>query len=105
VDTEQRLVAAVTEAANALYGADVKPADVQVQRTRREFEGDLTVVVFPLTRASRKGPEETADALGRHLVQHSGLVHHFNVVKGFLNVSFSSALILVLFMCYAYSGR
>jgi arginyl-tRNA synthetase len=91
VDTEQRLVAAVTEAANALYGADVKPADVQVQRTRREFEGDLTVVVFPLTRASRKGPEETADALGRHLVQHSGLVHHFNVVKGFLNVSFSSA--------------
>lgn len=90
METELRLAQAVTHAVKTAFGAEVATSDIQIQKTRKEFEGDLTIVVFPLTRASRKGPEETAGALGDHLVAHSGLVHHYNVVKGFLNVSFSS---------------
>lgn len=90
METELRLADAVAQAVKAAFGIEVATNDIQIQKTRKEFEGDLTVVVFPLTRASRKGPEETANALGDHLVAHSGLVHHYNVVKGFLNVSFSS---------------
>src|SRR5688572_6696938 len=60
--------------------------NLQVQPTNQEFEGSHTLVCFPLAKISRKGPEETAKMLGEYLVQHSGIVNRYNVVKGFLNL-------------------
>lgn len=68
-----------------LYGS--KPEKVEFQATRKEFEGDITLVVFPLLRMSRKGPEQTGEEIGQALVEKSDLVHKFQPVKGFLNIS------------------
>ncbi|VAW24818.1 Arginyl-tRNA synthetase [hydrothermal vent metagenome] len=69
-----------------LYGQDINNNLVQLQNTRKEFEGDITLVVFPLLRLSKKPPEQTANELGSFLVQNSEAISHFNVVKGFLNL-------------------
>lgn len=61
----------------------------QLQPTNKEFEGSHTVVCFPLTKLSKKGPEETARVMGEYLVENSGIVSKFNVVKGFLNLVIS----------------
>ena len=82
--------AAATKAVSALYGIESSSL-VQVQPTRKEFEGDVTVVVFPLLRASRKAPEATAAELGEWLQANEPQVASFNVVKGFLNVKLSSS--------------
>ena len=60
---EQTLVKSIVEAIQALYGAAVEPAQVQLQKTKKEFEGHLTLVTFPFLRASRKGPEQTAQEI------------------------------------------
>ncbi len=70
----------------ALYGA-VDSSLVQVSKTRKEFEGDYTLVVFPLLKASRKGPEQTAQEIGEHIVANCPEVVSYNVIKGFLNLS------------------
>ncbi|MDR2937081.1 MAG: arginine--tRNA ligase [Rikenellaceae bacterium] len=70
-----------------LYGP-VDASQVQLQKTRREFEGDLTLVVFPFLKASRKGPEQTAEEVGRHLASNNPEIKSYNVIKGFLNISF-----------------
>ena len=72
-----------------LYGQDVPEKMVQLQKTRSEFEGSLTLVVFPFVKMARKSPEQTAQELGEYLVQHCEAVSKFNVVKGFLNLSIS----------------
>ena len=77
----------VSQALKALYGADVKAGEVVPQATRKEFEGNLTVVVFPFLKISRKKPEETAEEIGRWLVENVDAVEKFNVVKGFLNIT------------------
>lgn len=82
---------AVAQAAEELFSATLNPADVQVQETRKDFEGDFTVVVFPLTRMSRKSPQETADLLGHYLVQNLSEVEKFAVVQGFLNLSLTDS--------------
>ena len=79
------------EAVKACYGVELTEKDVQLQETRKEFAGDLTVVVFPFTRYSRKSPEETAKELGEYLKQNIEEVETYNVIKGFLNVVISSA--------------
>ena len=71
-----------------LYSAEKQ--DIQFQKTRKEFEGDVTLVVFPLIRSSKKGPEETAEEIGNYLKESVSEVDGFNVVKGFLNLSISS---------------
>lgn len=81
----------VLEAVKACYGVELTEKDVQLQETRKEFAGDLTVVVFPFTRYSRKSPEETAKELGEYLKQNIEEVETYNVIKGFLNVVISSA--------------
>lgn len=81
----------VSKALKALYGADVKAYDIQTQATNKEFEGDLTVVVFPWLRISRKKPEDTANEIGAWLLDNLEEVSAFNVVKGFLNLSISPA--------------
>ena len=70
-----------------IFDAEVNPKDIQIQETRKEFTGDFTVVVFPLTRSSKKSPQDTADELGHYLTQNMGEVEKFEVVKGFLNLS------------------
>src|SRR5688572_3796503 len=77
----------IQKAVSSLFSQSVD--NLQIQPTNQEFEGSHTVVCFPLTKISRKGPEETAKLVGEHLVQHSGIVSKYNVVKGFLNLSLS----------------
>ncbi|MGZ2368513.1 arginine--tRNA ligase [Ancylomarina sp. YFZ004] len=76
----------VVEAISACYGQKVEEDSVQIQKTRREFEGDLTVVVFPFLRFSKKSPEETANDLGNYLQENIDAIPSFNIVKGFLNL-------------------
>ena len=76
----------VVEAIKGCYGQDIEEKTVQIQKTRREFEGDLTVVVFPFLRFSKKSPEDTANDLGNFLQENIESVSAFNVVKGFLNL-------------------
>ncbi len=84
---EQLLTKTLIEAVKELYGQEVPERMVQIQKTRQEFEGDLTIVVFPLLRMSRKGPEQTADELGNYFVEHMDQVEAYNVIKGFLNLT------------------
>ena len=88
---EQTLTADVQAAVKALYGQDVTPQQIQLQKTKREFEGHLTLVAFPLLRISRKKPEETAEEIGRYLKEHTDAVAAYNVVKGFLNLVIAPA--------------
>ena len=88
---EKMLTQQVLEAVKACYGVELTEKDVQLQETRKEFAGDLTVVIFPFTRYSRKSPEETAKELGEYLKQNIEEVETYNVIKGFLNVVISSA--------------
>lgn len=88
---EKMLTRQVLEAVKACYGVELTAKDIQLQETRKEFAGDLTVVVFPFTRYSRKSPEETAKELGEYLKQNIEEVKEYNVIKGFLNVTISSA--------------
>lgn len=76
----------VIKAVKELYGADITENMVQLQKTKREFEGSLTLVVFPFLKISRQKPEATADAIGNWLVENCEHVERFNVVKGFLNL-------------------
>lgn len=87
---EQIIAYSAVCAVKALYGADIKPEQLQLQKTKKEFEGQLTLVVFPLLRLSHKKPEETAQEIGNWLVENEKSVSGFNVVKGFLNLLISS---------------
>ena len=84
---ENILAHATVEAVAQLYGATVNEEQITVQTTKKEFEGNLTIVVFPLLRASRKAPEATANELGQWLEEHCEAVSRFNVIKGFLNIT------------------
>ena len=81
---------AVSRAVAELYAVEVSAESIVPQATRKEFEGNLTVVVFPFLKASRKSPEATATELGEWLVANEAAVEKFNVVKGFLNISIKS---------------
>ena len=83
---EAQIMNAAIEAVKALYGQDVPEKMVQLQKTRSEFEGNLTLVVFPFLKISRKSPEQTAQEIGQYLTDHCEAVASFNVVKGFLNL-------------------
>ena len=80
------IATAAAQAVRELWGSDVSPDQIQLAATRREFEGNLTIVVFPLLKASRKAPEATAAELGDYLASHCDAVERYNVVKGFLNI-------------------
>lgn len=82
---EIALVAAVQKAVETLYGQQIDEKQVQLQKTKKEFEGHLTLVVFPFVRLARKKPEEVAQEIGEQL-QQTDIVASFNVVKGFLNL-------------------
>ena len=84
---EQQIMAAAQQAVKNLYGQEVPEKMVQLQKTRSEFEGNLTLVVFPFVKMARKSPEQTGQELGEYLVANCEAVSKFNVVKGFLNLS------------------
>ena len=86
MNIEQTISLKAQEAVKALYGQDVPESMVQLQKTKREFEGSLTLVVFPFLKISRKKPEDTAQEIGQWLQEHCDVVERFNVVKGFLNI-------------------
>ena len=90
MDIEQKLVASVQGALKALYGQEVPAGQVQLQKTKKEFKGHLTLVVFPFLRMSRKGPEQTAQEIGNYLKENTNVVAEYNVVKGFLNLTIAS---------------
>ena len=86
---EEILTTATATAVKVLYNQDIPQEQLQIQKTKKEFEGHLTLVVFPLLRISRKKPEETAQEIGEWLAANCEAVENFNVVKGFLNLTIS----------------
>lgn len=88
---EQQLTAAVASAIKTLYGQEAAENQIQLQKTKKEFEGHLTLVVFPLLRISRKKPEDTAHEIGEYLAANSPLIEKYNAVNGFLNLTISSS--------------
>ena len=79
------------QAVKEIFGFDAPASSIQVQKTDKRFEGDLTLVVFPFVKAARKSPEETGNAIGTYLQEHCADITGFNTVKGFLNLSVSDA--------------
>ena len=88
---EDKLVASVISGLKALYSQEVPEKMVQIQKTKKEFEGHLTLVVFPFLKMSRKGPEQTAQEIGEYQKVNEPAVAAFNVIKGFLNLTIASA--------------
>ncbi len=86
MNIEQQITAAAAKVVAGLYGQEVPAKMVQLQKTKREFEGNLTLVVFPFLKMSRKNPEDTAREIGEKLVAECPAVASYNVVKGFLNL-------------------
>lgn len=92
MNIEKDLQIAIIEVIAKLYGAEVNASQITLQKTKKEFTGQYTLVTFPLLRISRKSPEQTAQEIGEALMLMSTSVESFNVIKGFLNLSLSSAL-------------
>ena len=88
INAEEFILSVVKRATEELYGVS---DNIQIQKTRKEFEGDYTVVVFPLLKASRKSPEATATELGEKIVASTPEIKSFNVIKGFLNLAIDSS--------------
>ena len=87
---EQQIITTAQQAVKTLYGQEVPEKMVQLQKTKREFEGNLTLVVFPFLKISRKKPEDTAQDIGEYIKQNCDAIADFNVVKGFLNLVIDS---------------
>ena len=87
MNIEALISKAAQEAVKALYGMNATEKMLQLQKTRSEFEGNLTLVVFPFVKAAKKSPEQTAQEIGEYLQMNCSAVEKFNVVKGFLNLS------------------
>ncbi len=86
MNTETFIAQIAASSVEALYGA-ADASQIQIQKTRKEFEGDYTLVTFPLLKLSRKAPEATASEIGEHIVANNPQISAFNVIKGFLNLS------------------
>ena len=93
---ESIIGSAVIEAVKTLYGQEVPEKMVQLQTTKREFEGNLTLVVFPFLKISKKKPEDTAQEIGQYLLDNCKAIAAFNVVKGFLNLTIATSAWLEL---------
>src|SRR4051812_33307434 len=88
---ESIISAAVTNAVSSLFGANIEPASVTYQRTNPQFEGDITLVVFPYVKLAGKSPEQTGAVIGEYLKENTNIVERYNVIKGFLNLVISDA--------------
>lgn len=88
---EQQFSAAIRSAIQILYGVAIAPEQAVLQKTKKEFEGHLTLVVFPFLRISKKSSEQTAQEIGEYLLEHEPSVASFNVIKGFLNLTIAGS--------------
>ncbi|WP_159635556.1 arginine--tRNA ligase [Sphingobacterium composti Ten et al. 2007 non Yoo et al. 2007] len=88
---QDTLVQQTVAAVKALYGADIPESHISLQETRKEFEGQITIVTFPVTRFSKKSPEQTGAEIGEYLQQNIDAISAFNVIKGFLNISLADS--------------
>ncbi|MCD8263255.1 MAG: arginine--tRNA ligase [Tannerellaceae bacterium] len=84
---EQQITQAVINSIKELYGTEVPASQIQLQKTKKEFKGHLTLVVFPFLRISKKSPEQTAQQIGEYLLKSDAAISEFNVIKGFLNLT------------------
>ena len=92
MEIENKIISAVAAGIKQLYGQDVLESAIQLQTTKKEFEGHLTLVVFPFLKISKKKPEDTAQEIGNYLKTNAAdIIADFNVIKGFLNLTISSA--------------
>ncbi|MCQ2973484.1 MAG: arginine--tRNA ligase [Bacteroidales bacterium] len=98
MNIEENLQQVVIKAVSELYGKAAVDSMVQVQKTKKEFEGDLTIVVFPLLKLSAKKPEDTASEIGEYIIKNWEHAKKFNVVKGFLNITLKSSVITELLL-------
>jgi arginyl-tRNA synthetase len=94
---ENILIAGTQKAVNTIYNAQIAAEQITLQETRKEFEGDLTIVIFPYTRFSKKSPEQTGTEIGQYLKEHIPEITNFNVIKGFLNLFVSDSYWLKVF--------
>lgn len=94
---EDKLTRLISDGFRDIFNADVPAKEIDLQPTRKEFEGSLTFVVFPFLKHTKKKPEESANLLGQYLLDNSGLLESFNVIKGFLNLKLSDSSWLRLF--------
>src|SRR5580698_9386390 len=85
------IVESALKAVKELYQTDLNASDISLQETRKEFEGQVTIVTFPFTKFSKKSPEQTGNEVGEFLKKDLPQVAGFNVIKGFLNISLSDA--------------
>ena len=90
MNIESQITQTAIEAVKQLYGQEVSADSLQPQKTKSNFQGNLTLVVFPLLKVSKKKPEETAEEIGAYLKEHCNAVADYNVVKGFLNLTIST---------------
>lgn len=88
---EQKISECLSDFAKDVYGQELPLNTWQYQKTRKEFDGDITLVVFPLLRMSKKGPEQTGEEIGNYLREHLDIVTGYNTVKGFLNIEISDS--------------
>ena len=102
---EKIIQSAVAKAVESLYGIQADPSSIVPQATRKEFEGNMTIVVFPWVKAARKAPEAVGAEIGRWLVDNEPAVAHFNVVKGFLNLVIEPAFWNGVLRAIAADGR
>ena len=93
---QKRLVEVTVQAVKELYNADILENQIALQATRKEFEGQITIVTFPVTRFSKSSPEQTGNEIGAYLQQHIAEISDFNVIKGFLNIVLSDAYWITL---------
>jgi len=105
MNIETLISQAAGEAVKALYGMEASEKMLQLQKTRSEFEGNLTLVVFPFVKAAKKSPEQTAQEIGEYLVQNCDAISKFNVVKGFLNLSIAEGAWLSLLQAIDQDDR
>ncbi len=97
MNLEKSLQAIIAKAIETLYGQAVSTDLIQISKTKKEFEGHLTLVVFPLLKISRQSPEQTAQSIGEYLQTHTSEVARFNVIKGFLNLVIAPSVWLTEF--------
>ncbi len=101
MNPEQIIINKLHEAVLSLYGIKLAESFFQTQTTRKEFEGDITAVMFPLLKISKKSPEETGKEIGNYILSNNSEIESFNVVKGFLNLKFSSSFWIEIFKTIA----
>ena len=96
MNLEATIQSVVAQSVKTLYNIDIETSQIQIQKTKKEFEGDITVVVFPFAKAARKSPEGAGAEIGEFIVANNAMVSKFNVIKGFLNLSITPSYWLEL---------